>query len=114
VITTPSTVALDAARAGKPVAVVGYGLDLSLYQPLTIIEGGRGWEEFLRGIQDEDEHRLLAGRSAEFVTRSICGGVAVQKILRKIAGDLGVDRTSAERSGVSAAPYAVGPIQEVV
>ncbi len=29
VITTPSTVALDAARAGKPVAVVGYGLDLS-------------------------------------------------------------------------------------
>jgi hypothetical protein len=114
VITTPSTVALDAARAGKPVAVVGYGLDLSLYRPLTIIEGGRGWEEFLRGIQDEEEHRLLAGRSAEFVTRSICGGVAAQKILRKIAGDLGVDRTSAERSGVSAAPYAVGPIQEVV
>jgi hypothetical protein len=46
VITTPSTVALDAALASRPVAVVGYGLDLPVYAPLPVLRRGDDWLAF--------------------------------------------------------------------
>lgn len=98
VITTPSTVALDAARAGKPVAVAGYGLDLSAYRPLSVLRSSWEWDAFLQGIRDEIGHRMLAERSKEFVERTIYQGIGSHNILQKIAGDLRANRTLAERT----------------
>lgn len=47
VITTPSTVALDAARVRCPVAVAGYDLELPVYAPLSILQGASDWRAFL-------------------------------------------------------------------
>ena len=47
VITTPSTVALDAASAAKPVAVVAYDLDLPAYAPLPFIRNAEDWFTFV-------------------------------------------------------------------
>ncbi len=56
VITTPSTVAVDAARAGCPVAVIGYDLDLSIYQPLPILVSSEDWRTFLERVSDSKAH----------------------------------------------------------
>ncbi len=90
VITTPSTVALDAARAGKPVAVVGYDLDLSQYRPLPILTDGAQWQEFVQRVADEVGVEELAERSKAFVDRTLCHGDAAERILVKIAADMGV------------------------
>lgn len=47
VITTPSTVALDAARAGVPVAVLGLDQDVEAYAPLDILRYADDWPAFL-------------------------------------------------------------------
>jgi hypothetical protein len=52
VLTTPSTVALDAARTGRPVAVLGYDLELPLYAPLPIIRSAADLDAFLDGPPD--------------------------------------------------------------
>ncbi len=69
-VTTPSTVAMDAARAGRPIAVAGYQLDLSLYAPLPILKSAEDWREFLaedadgfvRGNETFLQRVLLPGR----------------------------------------------------
>jgi hypothetical protein len=99
VITTPSTVALDAARAGKPVAVVGYDLDLAAYHPLPILQNGVQWSAFVRELRDEGGHRALTERSNEFVARTLCSGVAAHKILSRIAQDVGIGREQMEGVG---------------
>ena len=47
VITTPSTVALDAAELGVPVAVAAYGLSLDVYEPLPQIQNMADWLAFI-------------------------------------------------------------------
>jgi hypothetical protein len=47
VITTPSTIALDAARYGVPVALVAYGISAQNYVPLPRLERTEDWLEFL-------------------------------------------------------------------
>ena len=88
VITTPSTVALDAARAGKPVAVVGYELDLSIYRPLPILTGTEDWMAFLHGLEDDIRRRALVDQARAFVDRTICCGAASANIVRNIAAPL--------------------------
>jgi hypothetical protein len=88
VITTPSTVALDAARAGKPVAVVGYDLDLSMYRPLPILTGSEDWMAFLRAMEDDVCRDRLVDDARAFVTRTICSGAASANIVRNIAAAL--------------------------
>jgi GT2 family glycosyltransferase len=46
-ITTPSTIALDAAKRSLPVAVAAYGLDLEAYAPLPLLAGPSDWSAFL-------------------------------------------------------------------
>ncbi len=49
VITTASTVAVDAVRAGRPVAVIGDGDNLmSAYAPLPVLNGAKDWLDFVR------------------------------------------------------------------
>jgi hypothetical protein len=51
-ITTPSTVAVDAARAARPVAVLGYDLDLPLYAPLPVLSRFDDWCAFIDQLGD--------------------------------------------------------------
>jgi hypothetical protein len=46
-ISTPSTVAVDAARLCKPIAVVGYDLPLANYEPLSILKRTQDWASFI-------------------------------------------------------------------
>lgn len=87
VVTTPSTVALDAARLGRPVAVAGYGLDLSAYAPLPAIESGVGWVEFVRSLGAGGAR--ARARAAAFVDRVVVPGDSVARILHLIERDLG-------------------------
>lgn len=75
VITTPSTVAMDAARAGRPVAVLGYNLDLPLYAPLPIIRARQDWTDFLSAPNDE---HLWCNEA--FLARALLPGSANHRI----------------------------------
>src|SRR3546814_15987011 len=46
-ITTPSTVAVDMAQLGLPIAVVAYDLDLPTYEPLPLLRSIADWHSFL-------------------------------------------------------------------
>jgi hypothetical protein len=83
VLTTPSTVALDAARSGRPVAVLGYDLDLPLYGPLPIIRGLSDLDAFLA---EPVEDGLL--RNEAFLGRSQLPGRADHRIAARIAAAL--------------------------
>ena len=83
VLTTPSTVALDAARSGRPVAVLGYDLELPLYEPLPIIRRGGELEAFLDAPPPD---ALL--RNEAFLRRTVLPGRADHRIAAAIAGAL--------------------------
>jgi hypothetical protein len=80
VLTTPSTVALDAARTGRPVAVLGYDLELPLYQPLPIIRSLAELQAFLSA--DEADGLLL---NEAFLRRATLPGRADHRIAARIA-----------------------------
>ncbi|OYX35505.1 MAG: hypothetical protein B7Y99_03065 [Caulobacterales bacterium 32-69-10] len=69
VITTPSTVALDAVQAGKPVAVGAYGLDLRAYAPLPLLQKAQDWSDFIAQVATVDNAR----RRATFLARTAVG-----------------------------------------
>ena len=85
VITTPSTVALDAARAGRPVAVTVYGLHLPIYEPLPLLESAEDWLAFVDGVAASPG--ALAGRLEDFRKRHVLEGDAVGRILERISSD---------------------------
>lgn len=80
VLTTPSTIALDAAQAGKPVAVFRYGLSLPLYRRLAILETADDLDAFLAAYD------VRSGRT--FVDEAILAGDAAETILDAIAADI--------------------------
>ena len=87
VITTPSTVAVDAARSHCPVAVVAYDLDLPNYEPLPLLRSSEDWQAFveqtgndeqdLTGVEGFLRDRLIpgdaVGRMADFITAAVDG-----------------------------------------
>jgi hypothetical protein len=85
VITTPSTVALDAARAGRPVAVTRYGLRLPLYEPLPLLECAADWLAFLDGATATPD--AFSGQLEHFCKRHVLEGDAVGRILDRISSD---------------------------
>ncbi len=87
VITTPSTVALDAARAGCAVAVVGYGMALPVYEPLPVLTGTGNWLSFIDDVTARSID--LQSRLEEFRMRHVVEGDAVGRILDKILADAG-------------------------
>jgi hypothetical protein len=86
VITTPSTVALDAARAVHPVAVAGYGMTLPVYEPLPILTNAGSWLSFIDGVGAASSE--LQSRLEEFRMRHVIEGDAVGRILDRIAADV--------------------------
>lgn len=83
VITTPSTVALDAALADRAVAVAGYGLELPVYEPLPILTNAESWLTFID--QATAGTRDFQSRIEEFRTRHVFEGDAVGRILDRVA-----------------------------
>jgi hypothetical protein len=80
VITTPSTVALDAARYSLPVAVFAGGLDLSNYQPLPLLQALADWQAFVNAALDLEQRTRLKDASASFVERVLVDGDGAQRI----------------------------------
>ncbi|MDH4083356.1 MAG: glycosyltransferase [Nitrospira sp.] len=81
VITTPSTVALDAARANVPVTVIGYDLDVSYYAPLTVVSTIDQLREFVQSINEKLDSADLIKLSRLFVERRVLNGDAAQRIV---------------------------------
>lgn len=78
IITSPSTIALDAARRGLSVAVVAHELQLDQYTPLPSIRSAQDWVDFVASAlasTQPDE------RSNDFVKRTVIEGPAASKIL---------------------------------
>ncbi len=78
VITSPSTVALDAARRNLSVAVVAHDLDVDLYKPLTEIRTTEDWGDFVAQALGATEPGTP---SSAFVARTIIGGPTAARIL---------------------------------
>jgi len=86
VITTPSTIALDGALAGVPVAVTRYGLDLSYYSPLSLLDNLADWQLFLDRLMDASEYSQLKLNGERFLGRVLVPGDPATKILDLMAG----------------------------
>lgn len=84
VITTPSTTTVDAAQLDRPVAVIGYDLELPLYAGLIQIRASEDWNEFIRGLNQEASRRELAEQSRRFVDRVLVRGDATDRMLEFI------------------------------
>lgn len=83
-ITTPSTVALDAARIRLPVAVVAQHLDLKNYDPLPLICAPEDWIRFVDQAVDTFGRRALQEKSLQFVDRVLLPGNAAWRIVEEI------------------------------
>lgn len=81
VITSPSTVALDAAARGLPVAVVKGDLDTQTYAPLYAIEQMANWSAFIERVLDESQVPEFEHLSERFVKRMILEGDAAVRIV---------------------------------
>ena len=81
VITTPSTIALDAARYGVPAALVAYGIAAQNYHPLPRLEQFEDWLAFVDQIRRGAYDR---GKLDAFFADAIIPGDAVDRILTVI------------------------------
>lgn len=89
VITSPSTVALDAARLDLPVAVVASGLALDNYRPLTLLSGGSEWHAFVAQALDTEGRGALEQRSTQFVQAVLIPGNAARRIVEDLRATVG-------------------------
>lgn len=80
VISTPSTVALDAARMNIPTLVCGFDLELDNYLPLSIARNKLDWFNFIESLATENTTFLLSSNT-DFVKRTIVDGNAVNNII---------------------------------
>lgn len=81
VITTPSTVALDAARQSIPIAVVAQSLELANYAPLPLIESTEDWKEYVTATLDTEARQQLIALGTRYVERVLLPGDAASHIL---------------------------------
>lgn len=80
VITTPSTVALDAAQAGKPVCLAVFGG--APYAPLPVLDSPQAWTAFASGEQYD---RMTLD---QFLARVLVPGDGAGRILERLSRDL--------------------------
>jgi len=97
VITTPSTVALDAARIKIPTAVVAQGLNLGNYAPLPLIECMEDWSSFVSQALNIHERKSLQEKSRQFMDRVLLPGNAAWRIVEEIV-------SHKQKAGVKSAP----------
>jgi hypothetical protein len=85
IITTPSTVAFDAAMLDTPAAIVGYDLDLPLYTPLNILRSYDDWKAFI-----EQDHTLADAKLKTFKSQFLTEDSNAENIVRYIADKAGI------------------------
>jgi hypothetical protein len=90
IITTPSTVALDAARFGRPVAITGYDLRLKNYEPLPVLRSTKDWESFVNQLYSDstDTGGELTASISLFLKDALVPGDACRRILDYISNDI--------------------------
>lgn len=94
VITTPSTVALDAARADCPVAIVAHTLTLNNYEPLPLLRDYQDWQALALQVSQaanplcRGQYDDLLAKTRAFLVRHILPGDAVGKIVAKLTADI--------------------------
>ena len=81
VITSPSTVALDAARIGLPVAVVAHTLNCDNYTPLFSIRTEDEWLGFIDAANAPPTRAGLIESGQKFVNRVLMSGDAAELIV---------------------------------
>jgi hypothetical protein len=100
VITTPSTIALDAARYGVPTALATYGISAQNYAPLPRLDQAGDWLEFV----DQVRRGLYERKNLEsFFADAAIPGDAVARALTVIRM-AGARRTHAEILSALQAP----------
>ncbi len=85
VITTPSTIALDAALAETPAAIIRYrqkSADYKLYTPLPLLDETADWRRFLELTRQELPQ--LQEKTKTFLNRVMLPGNAAGRILETI------------------------------
>ncbi|MGE0742051.1 MAG: glycosyltransferase [Hyphomonadaceae bacterium] len=101
VITTPSTIALDAAQHDRPVAVAAYGLDLAAYAPLPTLSTAQDWLDVLNDAP-HGEVALTAFRRRH-VIEGDAGGAVVTAVSSRITSRAGMRNLSlGARAGAKA------------
>lgn len=83
VISTPSTVVLDAARANLPTLVCGFDLELEKFSPLPIATNADDWLNFLQKIDSGDTTKFDEC-NAEFIRQVLIPGDAIENSLKLI------------------------------
>ncbi|WP_176695918.1 hypothetical protein [Phenylobacterium immobile] len=81
VVTTPSTVAVDAVRAGRPVAIFRCANWTTAYDPLPVLEGFDDWDRFIREGRMDAE---TVTRGELFLRGHSLPGDGAPRIARKI------------------------------
>jgi glycosyltransferase involved in cell wall biosynthesis len=81
VISSPSSVAIHAARFGLPVAVVTSGIDAARYNGLFGIETLEHWIEYVQQVVEPGGHATLAALSRQFADQVIQPGDAATRIV---------------------------------
>lgn len=89
VITTPSTVALDAVSAGRPVALAVEGG--APYRPLPVLHRLADWIAFA------EAPARTGGAEADFLARHLAGGDAAASIVACLLSDLSAGEPSCEK-----------------
>ena len=88
IITTPSTICLDAAMANTPVAVTRYDQPkkyYEIYKPLPLLNNVNDWREFLRAAEETPQH--IRSLTKNFLHRRILPGNAAKRIVKIIETD---------------------------
>ena len=80
IVTTPSTVVLDAAQAGRPVALAGEGGET--YRPFPVLRAPQDWPAFAAASDDQASERTA------FLDRVLMNGDATGRIISRIEDDL--------------------------
>jgi hypothetical protein len=104
VVTTPSTIALDAGRYGVPTALVAYGIAAQNYHPLPRLERSEDWLAFVDLVRRGSYDR---GKLDAFFADAVLPGDAVGRILAVIRL-AGARRSPAEvRSALQDTPHSL-------
>jgi hypothetical protein len=81
VVTTPSTVALDAARHGLPVAVVAQEFALDNYAPLPLLREPKDWQRFVANAVEPQQRQRLLDLAQGFCRRVVLPNGAETRML---------------------------------
>lgn len=81
VISTPSTVILDSARADIPTLVCGFDLQLDKFEPLPIAKTTSDWLAFVQKLETNNTADLHQ-KNTQFVERAVIQGDAIDSTLK--------------------------------